>query len=178
MLARGEAVADTIEGVSGDSAANVATINRFYDAFARQDGDAMAACYTADAHFHDPVFQDLHGAEVGGMWRMLTGRAQDLKVVHSNAEATEELGSAHWEADYTFSTGRAVHNVIEAEFRFEDGLIADHRDVFDLYAWARQALGPVGVLLGWSPPVQGKIRKQARQGLDEFMAGDGPPAGE
>ena len=48
--------------------------------------------------------------------------------------------------------------MIDASFSFEDGLIADHRDAFDLYAWARQALGPVGVLLGWSPPVQGKIR--------------------
>jgi hypothetical protein len=29
----------------------------------------------------------------------------------------------------------------------------------------------MGMLLGWSPPVQGKIRAQAREGLDEFMAG-------
>ena len=57
--------------VSGDPAANAALIDRFYEAFARQDGETMAACYTADAHFHDPVFQDLHGPEVGAMWRML-----------------------------------------------------------------------------------------------------------
>ena len=61
--------------------------------------------------------------------------------------------------------------MIDASFKFENGLIADHRDSFDLYAWARQALGPVGVLLGWSPPVHAKIRSQAREGLDEFMAG-------
>ena len=106
------------------------------------------------------------------MWRMLCGRATDLKIVHSNVEADAESGSAHWDADYTFSTGRAVHNPIDASFTFRDGLIADHRDDFDLYAWARQALGPVGLLLGWSPPVQGKIRGEARKGLEEFMAGD------
>ena len=157
--------------MAADAAANAALINRFYEAFARQDGEAMAACYTPDAHFHDPVFQDLRGDEVGSMWRMLCGRATDLKVVHSQVEADADTGSAHWDADYTFSTGRAVHNPIDATFRFENGLIADHRDQFDLYAWARQALGPMGMLLGWSPPVQGKIRGQAREGLDEFMAG-------
>jgi ketosteroid isomerase-like protein len=161
--------------VPADRAANEALVNRFYEAFARQDGETMAACYTPDAHFHDPVFQDLHGDEVGAMWRMLCARATDLKIVHSAVTTDEDSGSAHWEADYTFSTGRAVHNVIDATFTFEHGLIADHRDDFDLYAWARQALGPVGLLLGWSPPVQNKIRGQAREGLDEFMAG-GPPA--
>ena len=157
--------------MSGDPTANAALINRFYEAFARFDGDAMAACYAPNAHFHDPVFQDLNGDEVGSMWRMLCGRAKDLKIVHSDVQADADTGSAHWEADYTFSTGRAVHNVIDASFKFENGLIADHRDDFDLYAWARQALGPIGLLLGWSPPVQGKIRAQAREGLDEFMAG-------
>ena len=98
---------------------------------------------------------------------MLCGRATDLKIVHSKVDADADSGWAHWEADYTFSTGRAVHNVIDAGFKFENGLIADHRDP----PWARQALGPVGVLLGWSPPVHAKIRSQAREGLDEFMAG-------
>lgn len=171
MLARAVANPDTIACMPGDPAANAALINRFYDAFARLDGDAMAACYAPDAHFHDPVFQDLNGDEVGSMWRMLAGRAKDLKIVHSDVQADADTGSAHWEADYTFSTGRDVHNVIDASFTFENALIADHRDRFDLYAWSRQALGPVGLLLGWSPPVQGKIRAQAREGLDEFMGG-------
>ena len=76
------------------------------------------------------------------MWRMLTGRAQDLEVRLAEHDADAERGSAHWLADYTFSTGRRVHNDIRAEFRFEDGLIAEHRDSFSFYAWARQALGP------------------------------------
>ena len=164
--------------MSGDAAANEALINRFYEAFARTDGDAMAACYTADAHFHDPVFQDLHGDEVGSMWRMLCERATDLEVEHSKVQADGEQGSAHWDASYTFSTGRHVLNRIDASFVFEDGLISDHRDRFDLYAWARQAIGPVGVLLGWTPMIQGRIRAQARQGLEEFMAAGPAAAGE
>ena len=41
------------------------------------------------------------------MWRMLCGRATDLRVEHSEVEAEGDEGSAHWEAYYTFSTGRA-----------------------------------------------------------------------
>jgi ketosteroid isomerase-like protein len=132
---------------------------RFYAAFARLDGDAMAACYAPSAHFSDPVFTDLQGEEPGAMWRMLCARAAD-----------GDRGSAHWLADYTFSTGRKVHNDVRAELRFENGLIADHRDSFSFYAWARQALGPTGWALGWTPLVRGKVRKQARAGLNEFLA--------
>ena len=48
--------------------------------------------------------------------------------------------------------------------------IATHRDQFDLYKWMRQALGLKGLLLGWLPPVQAKLQKTARAGLDAFKS--------
>jgi len=157
--------------VSDQALANRQLIERFYDAFNRHDGDAMAACYAPGARFHDPVFQELRGEEPGAMWRMLTGRADDLRIELVGHEADEEIGSAHWLADYTFTqTGRAVHNDVRARFRFADGLIAEHDDSFGFYGWARQALGTPGLLLGWSPVIQGPVRRRARAGLDEFMA--------
>jgi uncharacterized protein len=150
--------------------ANDALIERFYAAFARLDGDTMAECYSPGARFSDPVFRDLHGEEPGAMWRMLTGRARDFELKLAEHQAGDERGSAHWFADYTFSTGRRVHNDVRAEFRFEDGLIIEHRDSFSFYAWARQALGPLGLSLGWTPIVRGKVQREARAGLDEFLA--------
>jgi hypothetical protein len=67
-----------------------------------------------------------------------------------------------------------VHNDVKARFRFAEGLIAEHDDSFSFHAWSRQALGPAGLLLGWTPLVQGKVRKQARAGLDEFMRSGAP----
>jgi ketosteroid isomerase-like protein len=145
-------------------------IQRFYAAFGRLDGSSMAACYAPEARFSDPVFVDLNGGEPGAMWQMLTGRAKDLQVQLAEHEADDARGSAHWLADYTFSTGRKVHNDVRAEFRFRDGLIAEHRDAFSFYAWARQALGPTGVVLGWTPMLRGKVQREARAGLDEFLA--------
>jgi ketosteroid isomerase-like protein len=102
---------------------------------------------------------------------MLTSRAEDLRIELAEYDAGEEEGSARWIADYTFTqTGRQVHNDVHAQFRFADGRIVDHRDSFGFHAWARQALGPSGLLLGWTPLIQGAVRKRARAGLDEFMA--------
>ena len=149
-------------------------VRSLYTAFARRDGDAMAACYHPGAHFSDPVFTDLAQHEPGAMWRMLTARADDLEVTLVEHEAGDDTGTAHWLADYTFTqTGRKVHNDVRAQFRFADGLIAEHRDEFSFHAWARQALGPVGLLLGWTPMVRGKVQRQARAGLDEFLERDG-----
>ena len=76
-----------------------------------------------------------------------------------------------WEARYSYSaTRRPVHNRIRASFYLEGGLIRDHRDRFDLYAWARQALGLPGVLLGWSTPFQQAIRSRARRALAADVA--------
>jgi hypothetical protein len=105
------------------------------------------------------------------MWRMLCKRGLDLELTHSDVHADGDRGSAHWVAEYTFSgTNRHVRNEIDASFRFEDGLIAEHTDEFDLWAWTRQALGPIGLLAGWSPPVQNRVRDQARENLRQFMA--------
>jgi uncharacterized protein len=145
-------------------------IQRFYAALNEHDGDTMAACYAPDAHFSDPVFVDLRGAEPGAMWKMLTSRAEDLRVELAEHEANGDSGSAHWIAYYTFRTGRKVVNDIHAQFLFRDGLIAEHKDDFSFYNWSRQALGAPGLLLGWTPMLKGKVRKEARAGLDEYMA--------
>src|SRR5215208_3472327 len=152
---------------------NRALIERFYTAFARRDGDAMAACYAPGVRFSDPAFGELRGEEAGAMWRMLTGRSDDLEVELREHEASSETGSARWVARYTFTqTGRPVVNDVRANFRFADGLIVEHHDRFDFHRWARQALGPPGLLLGWTPIMRAAVRRRARAGLDEFMAGD------
>lgn len=156
------------------SRVNTDMIERFYDAFAACDGEAMEACYAPDVRFSDPVFTDLHGPEAGGMWRMLTGQATDLRVKLVEHAAEGDTGTARWVADYTFSrTGRPVHNDVRASLRFgPDGLITEHTDDFDFWAWSRQALGPSGTLLGWTPIVRNAVRRQARENLDSFLAGD------
>jgi hypothetical protein len=153
--------------------ANCELIERFYRALQQRDGEAMAACYRADATFRDPVFE-LRGARIGAMWKMLCARGADLRVEFAGIVADDSSGSADWQAWYTFSgTGRHVHNIIRARFRLADAMIAEHVDEFDFWRWSRQALGPLGLVLGWTPLVRGKVRTQAAQALDRFIATTG-----
>jgi ketosteroid isomerase-like protein len=144
-------------------------IERFYGAFAAKNGAEMAACYAPDVHFSDAVFTDLRGSRAGAMWKMLTDTPGDLRIELLEHDAGDDSGTAHWRAHYTFTqTGRPVVNDIHASFRFKDGLIVEHRDDFSFYRWARQALGPSGQLLGWTPMVRSAVRKKAAARLDEF----------
>jgi hypothetical protein len=153
------------------------TIERFYAAFARLDADTMQACYAENAQFEDEAFKLGGRREIGGMWRMLCGTTRAKGQAHwklevSDIRAQDGKGSAHWEAHYLFSaSGRLVHNRIDAEFEFDDGgLIQRHRDRFDFHAWARQALGPIGLLLGWTPWLRAQVRAKAATQLARFMA--------
>ncbi len=150
-----------------------ATITRLYAALDRLDGAAMQACYAADAEFDDPAFSLRGAAQIGGMWRMLcdTTRAKGRDVWRLEVSNITEH-SAHWEAHYRFSaTGRTVHNIIDAQIDCgPDGLIRRHRDSFDFWRWARQALGAPGLLLGWTGFLRRKVRLQAAANLARFLA--------
>jgi hypothetical protein len=152
---------------------NTATIESFYRAFQKLDAGAMAGIYHPEATFSDPVFE-LKGDEIGAMWRMLCDSGDDLQVTFSDPVADDTAGTARWEAWYTFKpTGRPVHNVIDAAFVFDNGLVVAHNDSFDLPSWARQALGLSGALLGRTGFMQKRIRAQARAQLDRFRSRSG-----
>lgn len=149
--------------------AQPSVVDRFYEAFAQRDAAAMAACYHPDATFEDPAFGPLDRESACAMWAMLLGRSADLVVTHQVLRDSGSEVGAHWEARYTFTrTGRPVLNRIEATFTVEDGLIRTHRDHFGFWAWARQAFGPAGLLLGWTPWFQAKVRAEALRTLAAY----------
>ncbi|WIE51632.1 nuclear transport factor 2 family protein [Pseudomonas sp. GM17] len=154
------------------SDAHRALITEFYSAFQRLDAEAMAACYTEDVLFSDPAFGELRGRDAADMWRMLTTRAKDFSLVFDKVRADERSGEAHCVATYLFSqTGNTVVNDIQARFVFRDGKICEHHDHFNMWRWARQALGTKGLILGWTPLLKNAVRAQARKGLKAFQAG-------
>lgn len=153
---------------------NAELIRKFYTAFAKRDARGMAACYDPAVKFSDEVFTDLEGARANAMWQMLCERGKDLKIEFRDIDADDASGRAHWEAWYTFSaTRRPVHNKIDARFEFRNGKIVRHRDTFSFWAWARQALGPTGLLLGWSPFLKNRVRAQANKNLAAFVRESG-----
>jgi hypothetical protein len=113
------------------------------------------------------------------MWDMLCSAVQSKgrdawKFTFSGIEADDVHGRAHWEPIYRFSvSGRLVHNIIDAEFVFHEGKIQHHTDRFPFWRWSRQALGPAGLLLGWTPLLRGKVRAQAARNLAAHLERQG-----
>lgn len=146
-------------------------VHRLYEAFQSGDGAAMQACYAPTATFRDPVFELAGADEIGAMWTMLLEQGGDLEIEVSDVTADAGSGRAHWVATYPFGpAARRVTNRIDASFVLEDGLIVRHVDDFDFWRWSRQALGPVGLALGWSPMVRDRVRSRARRGLARWRA--------
>lgn len=150
---------------------NEQLVREFYRAFAARDAEAMVRCYHPEIAFSDPVFPMLKGAEAGDMWRMLLSRAADLGVTLGQVDAGEDGANAQWTARYTFSrTGRSVVNHVHALMAFRGGLIVRHYDSFSFWRWAAQALGPAGLMLGWSPPLKWKVRRDAERALHAWQS--------
>jgi hypothetical protein len=117
------------------------------------------------------VFQNLSAEEVKAMWQMLLTSGSELKIEFRDVKADDTKGSVHWEAWYNFSaSGRKVHNIIDATFQFKDGKIFRHTDRFDFWRWSRMALGPSGLLLGWTPLFRNKVRASAGGRLKSFKS--------
>ena len=159
---------------------NQQTIKNFYSAFARLDAEAMGQCYAPEAVFEDEVFSLRGKREVAGMWRMLceatAAKGSDVwKLQYRDVAADADAGRAHWDAHYRFSTpGRIVDNSIDAHFTFDpQGRFASHTDSFDFWGWSRQALGAPGYLLGWTPVLRAKVRRQAGANLARFLERQG-----
>jgi hypothetical protein len=160
--------------VSGNPQLHRATLMRFYNAFAHLDPATMAQCYATDAQFRDEVFSLDGRDQVMSMWFMLCetldhrGRA-DWKLNYRIVSVDAQAARLHWSARYHFGpAGRAVHNRIDATFRFDAaGRITYHHDRFNFWHWSRQALG---WLLGWSPLMRRKVRTRAQAGLNRYVA--------
>jgi SnoaL-like domain len=152
------------------------TITRLYNAFSALDPDTMATCYAPDARFEDEAFKLQGREQVMGMWRMLCEatrlKGMDVwRLEFSDVQGAQGQGRAHWQAYYRFSsTGRLVHNQIDAEFTFDaKGQIVSQRDRFNFWRWARQALGAPGYLLGWSGFLRRKVQTRAAHNLQQFL---------
>lgn len=146
-------------------------IETFYTAFQNEDAEKMVECYHNNIVFRDPAFGKIKGRKAKAMWRMLLERGKgNLKVSFSNVQAEGETGSAEWIARYPYgSKKRPVVNHVKAAFTFADGQILTHTDTFNIWKWSRQALGLLGLLLGWSSIVKNKVQKTTNALLSSYM---------
>lgn len=147
---------------------NEELIQSFYTALQGADIEGVRACYSPDVVFSDPVFRELRGDRALLMWEMFFQRKDPIRVTFDKIQADEVSGSGQWTADYDIN-GRHVRNQISSRFVFANGQIVEHHDDFDVHRWAAQALGRVGRLTGWAPPMRNAMHKRSARLLDSFQ---------
>ena len=149
---------------------NTELITKFYKGFSSKEVAVMLSCYDDAIVFKDPAFGELKGEDAKNMWRMLLSRKENNLVVKLISVKEIENGAiASWEATYLYGPQkRAVKNCISAEFIIENGKIQQHIDHFNLWKWSSQALGLIGVLLGWTPFMKNKIQGKTKHLLQKF----------
>jgi ketosteroid isomerase-like protein len=156
---------------------NVTLLERFYRGIQDADITAVRACYAPNVVYSDPVFGELRGERAIAMWDMFFAREDPPRVTYGDLAADDLSGSGRWEASYVFSkTGRPVRNAITSQFRFAEHRIVEQRDSFSVHRWAAMALGPVGRLAGWSPPLRWAVHKETVRLLDRHQANANPGA--
>jgi hypothetical protein len=141
-------------------------LEKFYTCLNNKDHAGMAACYHLDADFKDIAFT-LHGRkQIHAMWHLIS--ETDLRATFTIIKVDDETGIVQLVDDYTFrDTGRAVHNEIQSDFHFQDGLIIEHRDSCDALKWGIQALGPVKGAISWLVPSTRQAK--AMEKLEKFV---------
>lgn len=154
---------------------NEEIIRNFYNAFAASDAASMAACYHPKATFTDPAFGELNCLEVQMMWRMLISRSNsNLHVVCTKITSNHDTVVAHWTAIYVFGKAkRKVTNHVTSQFEMANGLVVRQVDNFNLFSWAKQALGAKGVMLGWTTFFRNQLQKKSRTMLKKYMLANG-----
>ncbi len=148
-----------------------ALVRRYFDALARLDADALAACYHPSASFSDPIFPDLRGERVPWRWRMLARGAADMHLDYVIVFGDERKAQVKWTAAYRFAgSGRRVRNEVVSTLALWDGAIVRQVDEFDFWRWSRSSLGFAGLLLGWFGPAQRLAQRRAAEQLDRYIA--------
>ena len=136
-------------------------VEQFYAAFQRRDALTMNSCYADIATFRDPIF-DLDYTNTCAMWEMLCQNAREFNLEYQIVEQTETQATVKWIAKYRFSkTGRMVTNHVTTTMLLQDNKIIKQVDRFNLWRWSAQALGFIGMVLGWDPLFRSKLRKSA-----------------
>ncbi|OIQ28579.1 MAG: hypothetical protein BM564_09290 [Bacteroidetes bacterium MedPE-SWsnd-G2] len=146
-------------------------LKKFYSSFDNLDYNGMISCYHPEAQFSDPAFGTLNYDDIRLMWQMLctSQSKENFKVNYYNINCVSNSCSADWKAIYLLSkTSKRVHNSIHSIFVFKDGLIYRQKDDFNLYHWAKQALGLKGVLLGWTPYFQRQLQERTISMLSRY----------
>lgn len=152
-------MSDGVVTTGGAEHPNAVLIEELLGALSKGEGARLATFYTDDARYEDPLCGTVKGDRIGRMWIVRTGEHRVGVDVHSH-EAGDTKGQARWmQTTVHPETRRKIAVEVRSTFTFRDGRIAEQRDAFSFYRWARQALGMLGWTVGWTKSVRVSMQR-------------------
>ncbi len=145
-------------------------IQRYFDAMAQGQWQAMARCYHDQASFADPLFPDLRGEQiVYHLHRLYEPNSQharkQIELTTHALFSEDRKAQVQWELR-CIEAQRPVKLIGLSTFAIWDQFIVRHVDEFPFHHWARQTQGLAGALLGRLPFYQRRLQRSARSQLD------------
>ncbi|KAG8804898.1 hypothetical protein FRC17_005845 [Serendipita sp. 399] len=149
-------------------------VERYLAAYKAYDLAAMDACTDPEFTFSDPAFPSLNSKQAKGMFSMFVNNREKNKMELEYKDIKKGLNDLTYTATYTVRyifNGRPVTNVIDTTLTIspQSNLLLSQVDTFPFHAWARQALGLPGLLLGWTGFLQSQVQNNAAQTLEKYM---------
>lgn len=142
---------------------HVNIVKEFYEALSTGDFHAIQSFYSPEATYQDEIVT-LKGNEVFSHWFMMCREDFKTKAELIEIKENQNIVTTKWTIDYLLvPTGRRIFLEEEGYFYFNDGVIAAHRDKFDIYSFTKQGFGMLGYLIGWTSWAQNRLRKQAKK---------------
>ena len=150
---------------------------RFFGALAARDTARLANCYHPLVTYSSPVFPDLRGVLPVAMWRLALERATDLRVDWDVAFADPRKAQVKWTGRWLDGTSER-RLAVASTLSIWDGRIVRHVDEFRFPAFAAQAVGLPGRLLGWHGPWRRRLQRRLRARLEQEARQGALQAGE
>ena len=149
------------------------------------NGDAAVAYHTDLLRHSDGLLLGRRTYEIfAAIWPPRSGELPYIDQINSMTKhvASTTLRTLGWqnshliEGDVAEGVDRLRHqpgqDLVVYGCRELTGTLQEHDliDEFSFWKWSRQALGPKGTALGWTPLLRKKVGGTAKAGLDTFMA--------
>jgi heat-inducible transcriptional repressor len=155
-------------------------VARFFGALAARDAAGLARCYHPLVSYSSPLFPDLRGPLPAAMWRLGLARADRLQVRWDVVFADPRKAQVNWTARW--ADGSAQRRLtVATTLAIWDGRVVRQVDEFRFPAFAAQALGLPGQLLGRVGPWRRSVQRRARAAVESAAQGaphaPGTPAG-
>jgi hypothetical protein len=135
-----------------------ACLKNYVKALIKKESHALADCYSEEANFFDPIFDNLDKENLVKYWELRFTTYKDLKILVLASELYEHSASIKWFISYKQKNKKIRYSMVSI-LEIRNGKIIKQFDHFHFWKMAMQAYGFMGFFLGWTKLMNARVKK-------------------